>query len=408
MGRGWRLSLIACALALVSACTKRNPAYCSLDSDCSPGWRCNVEDTPKHACVLVVDAGTDSAEGGGDAADGGGDAADGGDGGDGKTGCSGNGDCGDGGAGVCDVDSGMCVGCLASVDCSGATPVCDTDAKKCVECLTDVDCGAAAKPICDTANRTCVKCASDAQCVAKLGADPGVCMAHADGRCAASNEAIFVQQTTLCSDASPTAGTPGQPYCTMGPVAQRLATGSIDLVVVRGTVTAGSWTFAGTTGEVSIVGQQSAFIASAASPALAMASGQLYVRDLKASSSASVCLSAKGGTLRLQGITVDSCLKGGVLLDGAAFDIRDTVVTNNGPGTQGTTLWGGVLVNALPTTGPAGLSLVTIQGNKQIGLTCAGAIQGTGVLASGNTGGDVNPYCNVTPCASAGPSCGAQ
>jgi hypothetical protein len=459
-GRGWRLSLIACALALVSACTKRNPAYCSLDSDCSSGWQCNVTESPKHTCILIVDAGTDGGDASeaGDASEGG--APDGGDGGDGgdardsKTGCSSNGDCGDGGPGVCEVDSGTCVGCLASTDCSGATPACDTntktcvgclsstdcsgatpacstntktcvgclastdcsgatpacntDTKTCVECLSNVDCGAAAKPICDTAHHTCVKCTSDAECVGKLGADPGVCMAHEDGRCAAATEAIFVQQTSLCSDASPTAGTPGMPYCTMGPVMQRLGTGAIDLVIVRGTVTAGTWTFTGATGEVSIVGQQSAFIASAASPALAMASGQLYVRDVKASSSASLCLSAKGGTLRLEHVTVDSCLKGGILLDGAAFDIRDTTVTNNGPGTQGTTLWGGVLVSSLPAAGTTGLTLVTIQGNKQIGLTCAGGIQGTGVLATGNTGGDVNPYCNVSACAAAGPTCGAQ
>jgi hypothetical protein len=424
-GRGWRLSLIACALALFPACTKRNPAYCSLNSDCLPGWICNLADPPRHACALVVDAGTEA----GDASDS--SVSSDADGSDGKTGCSSSVDCVDGGSGVCDVDAGMCVGCLSSADCSGATPACDTDAKKCVgclssadcsgatpvcdtsarqcvECLGNVDCAAAARPICDIARQTCVKCASDAECVAKLGADPGVCMAHEDGRCAAPTEAIFVEQTTLCSDASPTAGTPGQPYCTMSPVAQRLASGAVDLVIVRGTVTAGTWTFTGAAGEVSIIGQQSAFLASAASPALAMTSGQLYVRDLKMSSSASLCLSAKGGTVRLEGVTVDSCLKGGIFLDGAAFDIRNTLVTNNGPGTQGTTLWGGVLVNSLPPSGPTALSQVTIQGNKQIGLTCAGGIQGTGVLATGNVGADVNPNCNVTACPAAGPTCGAQ
>jgi hypothetical protein len=105
---------------------------------------------------------------------------------------------------------------------------------------------------------------------------------------------------------------------------------------------------------------------------------------------------------------VDSCKGGGILLDGAAFEIDNTTITNNGPGQQGATPWGGILVNSLPASGPANLDLVTIQNNNQIGLTCSGSISGVGVFASGDSGGvDVSQTCNVALCSPLGPACGA-
>ena len=82
------------------------------------------------------------------------------------------------------------------------------------------------------------------------------------------------------------------------------------------------------------------------------------------------CRATGSLTLRLDRVTVDSCRGGGVLLDGAAFDIRNTTITNNGPGQAGATAWGGILVNALPATGPAKLSRVTAMDNKQVGIAC--------------------------------------
>jgi hypothetical protein len=235
-------------------------------------------------------------------------------------------------------------------------------------------------------------------------------MAHEDGRCATVAETIFVENKTGCSDAAgATAGTAGKPLCTMQMVAALLSSGTADLVLMRGTVTAGTWSLASTTGEISIIGQKSGFLAAAASPALAMTSGSVYARDLTVSASAAVGISATGGTLKLENVVVDSCMKGGILLGGAAFQIKNAKITNNGPGSQGSTSWGGVFVSALPASGPTELSLVSITGNKQVGLTCVGAIQGTGVLAMSNAGGvDVNATCGVTACAAAGPTCGAQ
>jgi hypothetical protein len=435
----------ALAIALLAAaggagCTKRNPAYCGSDLDCPSGTRCNLVGSPgKNTCVTQLPGdggpdGTDAKETGdasGDASDGPRDAGGDGDAG-GKTGCTGNGDCADGGAHVCDVDAGMCVGCLARGDCSGATPACDTAARKCVGCVAAGDCSGTkpacdtvaqvcveclatadcsfdpTRPICDTASKTCGKCSSDSQCAAKLGANPGVCMAHEDGRCATDGETVYVESSASCSDAAGATGTAAHPLCSMTPVPTLLST-TRDLVLVRGTVTAGGWTFTGIgAAETSIVGQSSGFIAAAMTPGFAMTGGQIYLRGLTISASAAICINATGGTLRLDGVTVDTCKKGGIFIDGSAFDIRNTTITNNGPGTLNTTSWGGVLVNSLPASGPDKLTLVTIQDNKQVGLTCSAAIQGTGVLASGNAGGvDINPTCGVTACTPASATCGA-
>lgn len=98
---------------------------------------------------------------------------------------------------------------------------------------------------------------------------------------------------------------------------------------------------------------------------------------------------------------------GGILLGGAAFDIENTTVTNNGPGQQGTS--GGIIISALPSAGPAKLHLLTVENNKQIGVTCASAVQAAdGVFATMNIGGDIAQSCGFSPCSSMGATCGAQ
>ena len=70
--------------------------------------------------------------------------------------------------------------------------------------------------------------------------------------------------------------------------------------------------------------------------------------------------------------------------------------------------WGGILIQNAPLTAPTTLMRVTVQNNKQVGLACSAAVDGNGVLASGNTGGvDISPTCCITPCSPAGPLCGA-
>jgi hypothetical protein len=102
---------------------------------------------------------------------------------------------------------------------------------------------------------------------------------------------------------------------------------------------------------------------------------------------------------------------GGILLNGAAFDIRNTTVTGNGPNTDSTP-WGGIYVQSLPASGATNLTFVTIQNNPGPGLVCASAtaIQGTGVLATGNTLSQISTSCGVTSCSplDGGTGCGAQ
>jgi hypothetical protein len=184
-----------------------------------------------------------------------------------------------------------------------------------------------------------------------------------------------------------------------------------DLILVTGTVSGASWTYANDVGgDLSIVGQGGAAkIAGSASPGFSTQSGGVYIRSVRFSPSASIGIKATGGFLTLERVTVDSCMGGGILLDGASFHLENTTVTNNGPGQQGTSSWGGILVNTLPTTGPAFLDFVTIKDNKQVGLACINKIVGTNVFASGNSGGiDIQALCNVTACPVAGTDCGAQ
>jgi len=238
-------------------------------------------------------------------------------------------------------------------------------------------------------------------------------MSHLDGRCASNSETIYVQNSSSCSDAGGTSGgTSTVPYCSMQP-----ATGAVsatrDLVVVRGTVGGATVGFASS---VSIVGQSSATIVGSVNPALHIASGTTYARDLKLTAGDAVGLQADtGSTVQLNhllvtgnaGMAADT-RGGGILLDGAAFDISNTTVTSNGPGALGGTTWGGILVNNPPSGGPKSLRLLTVQNNNPVGVACSATITGTGVLSTGNTSVEITPACMVTSCSAASTTCGAQ
>jgi len=311
-------------------------------------------------------------------------------------------------------DAGACVSCgspLAPRTCAmlaPTKPLCSTATGACVECLGNNDCPDA-KAVCSSSN-TCGVCTADTDCVNR---GPGVCMSHLDGRCASTKETIYVQNTTNCADATgATAGSATAPLCSMQP-ATSLASAMRDLIVVRGTVSGATGAFAS---NVSIVGQNSGTIAGTVNPALHVSAGTTYARDLKLSTFDSMGLQADGGsTVQLEHLLVtgnagqaSDAKGGGILLDGAAFDIRNTTVTSNGPGTFSGGLWGGILVNSPPSSGPRSLKQVTVQGNNPTGISCTSAISGTGVSASSNTSLDIVSACGISACGSASSSCGAQ
>jgi hypothetical protein len=304
---------------------------------------------------------------------------------------------------VCLTPAGTCVQCKVNADCSGATPGCSA-ANVCVACTDDSHCGGAT-PICDTTNNKCIPCTADAQCAGKtsLGPNPGVCMSHLDGHCAVDSETIYVENKAApgCSDVG--GGSRALPFCSMQGALGNLASGK--LILVRGLVQGASTALA--VSRVSVIGQNGALIAGAISPGIQVSSGSAYLRDVKLSSSASVGIAAGAGTtLRLQNLSVTAS-KGGILLDGAAFDLENTNVSGNFPSLD--LSYAGISVRNPPTAGPAKLNRVTVQGNMAVGIACTGKVMmSTGVYASGNLVGDVTPICGFTSCMPPGPTCGSD
>jgi hypothetical protein len=236
-------------------------------------------------------------------------------------------------------------------------------------------------------------------------------MKHQDGRCATDAETIYVQETAACPGAAATAdGTAALPYCSMDP-----ATGALgatrDLIVVRGTVSGAATGLTSGARQISIVGQVSAALAGATKPAFHLGAGDAYLRNVKLSTGGSIgCQADAGSTLQLDHVLVTGNSGGGILLNGAAFDIENTTVTTNGPGTfNGLVTWGGILVNNPPATGPAKLQLVTVQNNMGGGIACSAAVSmAGGILATENTVPDVNATCGFVSCGTASTTCGAQ
>jgi hypothetical protein len=308
---------------------------------------------------------------------------------------------------VCDLETTSCRGCEASSECvaiDANKPVCLTTGL-CVECNADRDCKGATKPICDVAAHTCRGCQADSECPA----EPGVCMAHVDGHCAIAAETIYVQEQgpVTCSDTAPAppafAATKDTPACSLR-VGLELFSASRPLIVVRGAVYSGGAAPIATTETFvhSIVGQQNAVV-TALEAAVTLRSGTAYLRGLKLGSAYGAALTATGGTLLVDGVTIDASPKGGILLDGAAFDIRYTTVTNSGPGPLDGVPIGGILVRTVAAAGPKLLTNLTLRDNTPFDLSCARPIMGSGIFTLAGADGD----CGVTTCTAPGPTCGA-
>ncbi len=319
-----------------------------------------------------------------------------------------------------------CAGCQAAAASacskrSAATPVCGqagTALGQCVECNASADCTVASKPIC--AANACGACSADSQCAAKLGStgNPGVCLDNIDGHCATDAETVYVQNSTDCSSTA-AGGTAAAPFCAAQAGIGAAKSSGKPLVVITGTLAAAS-TVLSLTAPLTIVGKSSATLTPATGgDGIDITSGTVYLRNLSvqgsASSSTGIGISAaptagSAVTLHLDTCAVEGNPGGGILLNGAAFTLANATVTGNGPGILGAISWGGVLVSGLPASGPTTLDLVTISTNDGGGLTCSGAISGSGVLSLGNTNAvsPIGATCGFSSCPSAGATCGAQ
>ena len=313
-----------------------------------------------------------------------------------------------------------CTGCTAAI-CAGRTDgktACATTGGfvgQCVACTSNAQCSGTT-PICNTAADTCRSCANDGECSA-IG--PGVCMT--DGHCATNAEAIYVGTlgSATCSESN--IGTSQAPVCSVQNGVGLAKSASKPVVVIRGTLATGSANIAVST-PLTILGKNGATItpAFASTDAITITSGEIYLRNLTIQGTASpktgigINAGTGGGasvTLHMDTCAVTGNPGGGILLNGAAFDIKNTTVTGNGPNAV-STQWGGIYVQSLPSVGPSSLSLVSIETNNGGGLTCSAStsIQGTGILSTGNinTVAQVSPACNVSACTATGTTCGAQ
>lgn len=339
--------------------------------------------------------------------------------------CTGNSQCG-GTTPVCDTTTNLCVACLTSSQCSSpTTPICGTSkacaactanaqcAAKipalpacalatgaCVQCTSNTDCSGPT-PICNTTTNTCRACTADTECAA-IG--PGVCMSHQDGRCASDSETVVVTATS--SNLPSTSVTSG-----------------IHLMVIRGTVNGTlTWSLP-TSPQMTIVGQSSGTtvptltgIASTTTETatIRVTGGDLYIRGLSVTAGSPGIWATGGNILRLDHVNVSNNTAGGILLDGAGFDIKNTTINNNGSNIYGTVVFGGLGIQGTPTGSgtPKSISLSTVSANQLVGVSCGSGATlvpvPTSVLSSGNTGGDIGGSCGFASCSSASATCGAQ
>jgi len=313
-------------------------------------------------------------------------------------------------------------GCAARTDGKTTCAATGTLAGQCAQCTSNTQCSGT-KPICATGTDTCRACATDSECSAS---GPGVCMT--DGHCATDAETIYVGSigAATCSDTAANAGSVQTPYCSVQTGVGIAKSRSKPLVVVTGGLSPSSPTISA---PVTIVGKSGAVITPAAGvDGILITSGDVTLRNLTVQGSSSLATgigikaspdTGSSVTLHMDTCAVTNNPGGGILLNGAAFDIKNTTVSNNGSNTgSGGANWGGIRVDSLPASGPTTFNLVTIQNNGQVGLSCFASIAandtGAGILATGNNTGSltdqITTSCGIagscTP--DAGAACGTQ
>jgi len=457
--------LALAALAPFVACTRATPGYCTRDQDCGDaGATCN---TNINTCIMADAAnGTGGAGAGGAGGSPGSDGAAGDTGGDHPAtdgpssdtgadvyhGCVDNHGCTDPSKPACQIDGGVCVGCLSSTDCTTAgARACDTAATKCVECVGNSDCTDPTRPVCD--NQACRGCKVDSECAtAGAAAGPGVCMFHLDGHCATDSETVYVAPgNAACSDSAANAGTSLVPFCTSqagidatalpaapppvdagggtsdagntdgggadagagidGGAGSGIPASPRPLVVMRGPSLT-EWSFNISDRTLTVVGQSSATVSPGGHIGVHVSAGTVYVRSLHVTGgqTSQPGVVADGGELHLDRCIVDYNGAGGVQVDGAGFEITNSVLANNGVGTfNGSTSWSGALLGVVPAGKPATFLNNTVVNNMAPGVVCT---QGNshnvlGSILSQNTVAQ-SLVCNYAVCCTGDPGLNAS
>jgi hypothetical protein len=272
--------------------------------------------------------------------------------------------------------------------CPGNKPICVKDGTligQCVQCLSSADCSGGT-PICNA--NLCTECSSDSQCAA-LGAGPGVCMFPQSGRCVAEVETIYVKNSSSCAGG---AGTQASPFCDTQ-AAVNAVTSSKRVIVVKGPAsdTLSPITSTPSGSPISIIGQNGATFGGSGVVGIHVTAGDVYLRGIRVENGTKTGIVVEAGaTLRLNRCIIRKNVGGGVIVQpGASFDIANSVFDDNGPGSVGPVMFGGVyLAGSAPTSGPSRFWFSTLVNNQETGVVCADGTQVlTGMLMSDNVGG---------------------
>ena len=256
----------------------------------------------------------------------------------------------------------------------------------------------ATKPIC--LKNACAPCTADKQCSDKLGADPGVCMFHVDGRCATDAETVYVKKSAGCAmTTGGSAGSSAMPFC-LPQTAVDLVTvsGSTKrLVVLRGGMALANFSAAPAEYELSVIGQADAQISPGAFPGIHLTVGSLYVRGVSVINGADVGIRCdENTTLRMDRVFSYNNALGGLVTTKASFDIVNSIFASNGPGAVGPASFGGVYLGTAPANKPARFAFNTIANNKDKGLVCENNQQaGKALLLSGNGTNEIAVNCTI-------------
>ncbi len=352
---------------------------------------------------------------------------------------------------ACHVESGTCVQCTRSSECSArvgdaglgdaerdggvAGGVCSAR-NTCVECNNSADCTAdparsfcnevsvcvgcsaagadactGAKPLCATNGDKagqCVECTNNAHCSRadspicdtnhcrpcrkdnECSASAGLCAL--DGSCPMANTIVYVQSSSKCTSSDRGQGTPDSPYCDLEQAVLNIGSGSVIRVI--GTVTTATGLIINTNRALLIAGESAATaIVNPASgnsePVVSITGGEVTLRDLTISGGRAAGISASAGKVRVSRCYVlDNAGTGIAIGNGVAFDITNSVVAHNG-GTTGA----GVSLGSYTGTSPVRFAFNTVVDNGQGGVVCAAGHVVTGILAHNNGVRDFSASC---------------
>ena len=361
-----RLALLLAVVSVAVGCKERNPDYCP-DAGVMFHKSCSEYNASLDAQPDVTDA--RDAEGGGDAAD----AQDLADAVEAAPEvkppiCVVDDDCRtDGGTFACDtVDGGaMCVECTKNEHCAGTKPVCDPAARKCVECT-----GAAAnaaleckvdskKSVCLASSQSCVQCLDDSKCSGVTPkCDGHICRAcRSDAECGGENvcldsgacasaEVIFVEfKAAGCAGAT---GASDKPFCNPSDAVAAVAAGKGFVIVIKGPASGPLLLDTPVTTTIVVVGRKNTAGESPVIPlgvltGVHVSTGNVLVRDLAvtggtAASAKGAVVTGAGVTLTLRNVSIDTGTGLGVQADTGATLAMDQCTVKNNPG-------GGLLIN---------------------------------------------------------------